>query len=257
MGSLINPEEIKSFAEALSLREMPFAAFSTDAVPEGSLTPKNSRCIIGVLRLARKRRQAVTVMNHENLCPGGRVYTNLEGAVTDFIPAFVSTGMEGVFEGERYCRSPEIVSRYLDQVRLKADPLPYRIFKPVDMLSGNEVPEVVVFFENPDVLSGLYTLVQFETGDNETIIAPFGAGCAGIYTWVKRYLELGLERAVIGGFDPSARPFMAPDELTFAMPYTLFLRLMSSYRESFLFTHSWQTIKKRIQKPRQTEQYSD
>ena len=248
MESPINPEELKAFAEALSLREMPFAAFSTDAVPDGSLTPKNSRCLLGILRLARKRRQAVTVMNHENLCPGGRVYSNLEGAVTDFIPAFVSTGMEGVFDGERYCRSPEIVSRYLDQVRLKADPLPYRIFKPVDLLTENEVPEVVVFSENPDVLSGLYTLVQFETGDNETIIAPFGAGCAGIYTWVKRYLELGLERAVISGFDPSARPFLAPDELTFAIPYTLFLRLMSCYRDSFLFTHSWQTIKKRIQK---------
>ena len=251
MESPFNPEELKAFAEALSLREMPFAAFSTNAVPDESLTPKNSRCILGVLRLARKRRQAAAVMNHESLCPGGMVYANLEGAVADFIPAFVSTGMEGVFEGERYCKSPEVVIQYLDQVRLKADPLPYRIFKPVDMLTGNEVPEVVVFFENPDVLSGLYTLVQFETGDNESIIAPFGAGCAGIYTWVKRYLELGLERTVIGGFDPSARPFLAPDELTFAMPYTLFSRLMSCYRDSFLFTHSWQTIKKRIQKEKQ------
>lgn len=248
MKSLISPEELMAFSDALALREMPFAAFSTNAVPEGALTPKNSRCIIGVLRLARKRRQVVTVMNHDNLCPGGRVYANLEGAVTDFIPAFVSTGMEGVFEGERYCKNPEVVVQYLDQVRLKADPLPYRIFKPVDMLTENEVPEVVVFFENPDVLSGLFTLVQFETGDNDSIIAPFGAGCAGIYTWVKRYLEEGKERAVIAGFDPSARPFMAPDELTFAMPYTMFLRLMSCYRESFLFTHSWQTIKKRIQK---------
>jgi hypothetical protein len=248
MGNPVNPEELKAFAEALALREMPFAAFSAGAVPEGSLTPKNSRCVLGILRLARKRRQTVTIMNHDNLCPGGRFYSNLDGAVTDFIPAFVSTGMEGVFEGERYCKSPEIVSSYLDQVRLEADPLPYRILKPIDMLDENEIPEVIVFFETPDVLSGLYTLVQFETGDNESIIAPFGAGCAGVYTWVKRYLQEGKERAVIGGFDPSARPFMAPDELTFSISFSLFKRLMGSYRESFLFTHSWQVIKKRIQK---------
>jgi uncharacterized protein (DUF169 family) len=248
MGKLIDPQALQSFTEALALREMPFAVFSSETIPEEALTPKNSRCVIGVLRLARKRRLPVVMMNHENLCPGGRVYMNLEGAVSDFIPAFVSTGMEGVFEGEHYCKNPEIVSRYLDQVTLKADALPYRIFKPIDMLDENEIPEVVVFFETPDVLSGLFTLVQFEIGDSESIIAPFGAGCACIYTWVKRYLEDGKERAVIGGFDPSARPFMAPDELTFSFSYSLFKRLMDSYRESFLFTHSWQTIKKRINK---------
>jgi hypothetical protein len=252
MADLINPEELKAFAEALSLREMPFAVFSSDSVPEGALTPKNSRCVIGVLRLARKKKLPAVSMNHDSLCPGGRVYMNLEGAVSDFIPAFVSTGMEGVFEGERYCKNPEIVSRYLDQVRLEADPLPYRVFKPIDMLDQNEIPEVIVFFENPDILSGLFTLVQFEAGDNETIVAPFGAGCAGVYTWVKRYLQDGKERAVIAGFDPSARPFMAPDELTFSMPYSMFKRLMGCYRESFLFTHSWQTIKKRIQKGQQS-----
>ncbi len=248
MGKLIDPEELKAFADALSLREMPFAVFSTDVVPEGALTPKNSRCVVGILRLARKKKLPVVIMNHENLCPGGRVYCNLEGAETDFIPAFVSTGMEGVFEGERYCKSPEIVSRYLELIRLKADPLPFRIFKPLDMLDENEVPEVIAFFETPDVLSGLFTLVQFDAGDNETITAPFGAGCAGVYTWVKRYLEEGKERAVISGFDPSSRPFMAPDELTFSMPYSMFKRLMGCYRDSFLFTHSWQVIKKRIQK---------
>jgi len=248
MANLINPGELKEFAEALSLREMPFAVFSSDVVPEGALTPKNSRCVIGVLRLARKKKLPAVFMNHENLCPGGRVYMNLEGAVSDFIPAFVSTGMEGVFEGERYCKSPDIVRQYLELVALKADPLPYRVFKPLDMLDESDSPEVVVFFETPDVLSGLFTLVQFEPGETNCIIAPCGAGCAGVYTWVKRNLEEGRERAVIAGFDPSARPFMAPDELTFSIPYSVFKRLMACYRDSFLFTHSWQTIKRRIQK---------
>ncbi len=248
MSDLIDTVEVKAFAEALSLREMPFAVFSTDIIPEGALTPKNSRCVIGVLRLARKKKLPVVIMNHENLCPGGAVYMNMEGAVSDFIPAFVSTGMEGVFEGERYCKSPDIVKQYLELVALKADPLPYRVFKPLDMLDENDSPEAVIFFETPDVLSGLFTLVQFETSESDSIIAPFGAGCAGVYTWVKRYLEEGKERAVIAGFDPSARPFLAPDELSFSMPYSLFKRLMACYRDSFLFTHSWQTIKKRIEK---------
>lgn len=251
MANLIDSEELKAFYEALSLREMPFAAFSSGDVPESALTPKNSRCVIGVLRLARKKRLPVAIMNHENLCPGGRVYCNLEGAVNDFIPAFVSTGMQGVFEGERYCKSPDIMKQYLELVALKADPLPYRVFKPLDLLDESDSPEAVIFFETPDVLSGLFTLVQFETGKSDSITAPFGAGCAGVYTWVKRYLEEGKERAVISGFDPSARPFMAPDELTFSMPYSMFKRLMACYRDSFLFTHSWQTIKKRIQKGKQ------
>jgi hypothetical protein len=248
MANLIDPGELKAFAEALSLREMPFAVFSSGDMLEGALTPKNSRCVIGILRLARKRKLPAVIMNHENLCLGGRVYMNLEGAVSDFIPAYVSTGMEGIFEGERYRKSPEVVSRYLEHVALKADPLPYRVFKPVDMLDESDSPEAVIFFETPDVLSGLFTLVQFETGENDSITAPFGAGCTGVYTWVKRYLEEGKERAVIAGFDPSARPFMASDELTFSMPYSMFKRLMGCYRDSFLLTHSWQTIKKRIQK---------
>ena len=54
------------------------------------------------------------------------------------------------------------------------------------------------------------------------------------------------QRAVIGMFDPSARPCVPANVLTFAVPYSRFEKMVSYMEESFLITGTWDTIKKRI-----------
>jgi hypothetical protein len=47
-------------------------------------------------------------------------------------------------------------------------------------------------------------------------------------------------------FDTSARRFVAPDELTFSVPFKKFVRMIEDIEESFLITHTWKSIQKRI-----------
>jgi hypothetical protein len=53
------------------------------------------------------------------------------------------------------------------------------------------------------------------------VASPFGAGCTNIVAWPLFYKEQGIEKAVLGGFDPSARKFMKTDELTFTVSWSL------------------------------------
>jgi len=51
----------------------------------------------------------------------------------------------------------------------------------------------------------------------------------------------------MGLFDPSARPYVEKNLMTFAVPFGLFTRMAGNIPESFLTTRTWGTIRKRIQ----------
>lgn len=91
-------------------------------------------------------------------------------------------------------------------------------FKRWGNLFEEDNPEAVVFFAIPDVLSGLFTLANFDQTEPNATYTPFGAGCSLIvhYPYLEKNSES--ERAVIGLFDPSARPYVTGNMLTFALP---------------------------------------
>jgi hypothetical protein len=74
-----------------------------------------------------------------------------------------------------------------------------------------------------------------------------GSGCSSIVQ--NPYLEKDSRhpRGVIGMFDSSARPFVAPDELTFAAPINKFTKMVANMEESFLITKTWKVMQKRIE----------
>jgi hypothetical protein len=49
-------------------------------------------------------------------------------------------------------------------------------------------------------------------------------------------------------FDPSARPCVTENILTFAVPMKRFEKMISYMDESFLITETWGTIRKRVDK---------
>jgi hypothetical protein len=53
-------------------------------------------------------------------------------------------------------------------------------------------------------------------------------------------------RAIIGLFDPSARPYVPKDALSFAVPFNKFMQMVDNMEDSFLITETWKTIQKRI-----------
>lgn len=114
------------------------------------------------------------------------------------------------------------------------------------MLEESDEPDVVVFFAQPDVLSGLFTLANFDVGELNGVFSPFSAGCGSIVQYPYLEKESDCPRAVVGMFDISARPFVPEDVLSFSVPMNKFITMVDNMQESFLITPSWGKIQMRI-----------
>ena len=125
-------------------------------------------------------------------------------------------------------------------------PARYIVFKRWDRIEPEDTPEVAVFFASPDVLSGLFTLANFDESDPNAVIAPMAAACATIVQYP--YLEKDADhpRAVLGLFDPSARPWVKPDLLSFAVPMRRLEQMIEYLSESFLTTNTWERVRNRM-----------
>jgi hypothetical protein len=96
------------------------------------------------------------------------------------------------------------------------------------------------------VLSGLFTLANYDFSEQDGVIAPMGAGCASIVGYPLEQSSLNPSRCVLGMFDVSARPHVGQDELTFSVPMKRFEQMVSNMDESFLITESWDKVKGRL-----------
>ncbi len=59
-------------------------------------------------------------------------------------------------------KSPELVKEIMKNWPHFRPPRSFVVFKRWDQLSKEDDPEVVIFFSQPDVLAGLFTLVNFD-----------------------------------------------------------------------------------------------
>ena len=180
-------------------------------------------------------------------CGGARRYLGYAEKMRPGFEYFLSCGNEQM-EGERYIRTPEMVMELMKNQKTLPINGQNIVFKRWDNLTENDCPDVVIFFARPDVLSGLFTLANFDQTDPNGTITPFGAGCGTIvyYPYLESLTER--QRAVIGMFDPSARPCVGEDILTFAIPMKRFEKIIGFMEESFLVTETWTTVRKRISK---------
>ena len=179
-------------------------------------------------------------------CGGAKHYLGFTPSLRPGFEYFLSCGIPGEMEGERYKQSPELVEELMARMPEFEAPGPAIVFKRWDQLEAGDEPAVVIFVAAPDVLSGLFTLAGFDEARPEAVIAPFGSGCGSIVYFP--YQELGSEspRAVLGMFDVSARPCVPTGTLSFAVPWPRFVRMVAQMDESFLITPSWHKVRARI-----------
>lgn len=227
---------------------LPITFYYTDEEGHGEVPKHGSlpQCVIGAV---------VKVQDGESLaldvdavgCPGGKRYLGFTENLMPGFEYFLSCGIPGKLEGERYKKTPEMVKEYMKKhAPVMKAPGRYIVFKRWDNLEAGDNPEVVIFFARPDVLAGLYTLASFDEAEQNMVIAPFGSGCASIVQYPYMETKSPAPKACIGMFDISARPFVPADTLTFAAPVSKFSRMVDNMEESFLITPSWAKVQKRI-----------
>ncbi len=228
--------------------DLPIVFFYTDEAQGETIKPPSSsshQCLIGILSKVRKGK-TVCFGSDSFGCNGGKRYLGYTKELTPNFEYFLSCGIEGKLEWERYKKSPDIVRELVKNSPVLEAPRNYIVFKRWDMLDTKDIPEVVIFFAIPDVLSGLFTLTGFEESERNAVITPFCAGCGAIVLYP--YLEKDREhpRGVLGMFDVSARPYVSKDTLSFSLPMNKFSRMVDDMEQSFLITDSWTRINKRV-----------
>jgi hypothetical protein len=179
-------------------------------------------------------------------CRGGRRYCGYESDLFADFRYFLSYGIEGKLEGERYKKTPEIVDEWQKDIHVMPSGGKYLIFKRWDILEEQDNPDVVIFYTRGEALSGLFTLANYDRADPFGVIMPMGAGCASIVHYPWHEGQSDDPRAVLGMMDPSARPCVPLDIMTFAVPMKKFIRMVSDMNESFLITPTWDKVKKKI-----------
>ena len=245
MKSGLKEEFLKLWKKHFDGAELPIAFYFTDKEAVPGPPAAADRCLIA--NLARVRRGTPTRFGKESIgCPGGKRYSGFAETLRPDFEYFLSCGIPGKMEGERYKKSPELVREVMAKApRLKA-PQPYLVFKRWDQLEAEDEPEVIIFFAPPDVLAGLFTLASFDTAEPSGVSAPFGAGCGSIVLYPYLERDKPQPKGVIGMFDPSARPFIPAGTLTFAAPMTKFVSMVENMEESFVITPTWDVIRQRI-----------
>jgi hypothetical protein len=203
-------------------------------------------CLMGRVLSARKKRVETWLAADAYGCPGASHFAGFLAQPLEQTIHYISVGIPGIMEGERFLPSVDSARTFFRTLHAESAPKPYCVIKPLSLFRENEEPVVVVFFAKGELLCALCALTAFTTGEVESVVMPFGAGCTNILAWPLHYHALGMNRAVLGGNDIACRSFYKLDELSFAVPAALFKRMIEAAPESFIKTEAWTKVKKRI-----------
>jgi hypothetical protein len=228
---------------------LPLVFFYTDEPGQGEppAPPKGHRCLVADLARAR-RGHSVRFDTAVIGCSGGRRYLGFSRELMPDFEYFLSCGIPGRLDGERYKKTPELVKEFMEGQADFSAPARFIVFRRWDRLQPGDEPAAVIFFASPDVLAGLFTLANFDEREPDGVVAPFCAGCGSIVSYPLREAQSHRPRAVLGMFDVSARPCVGEDELSFAVPWTKFVRMVDGMDDSFLITPSWAKVRNRIRR---------
>ena len=270
---------LSKLLDILGVGEEPLGVFYTDKKPDDGYSPKpmdlptrekemkneidwqqvfgRFSCAIGHIWRARKKKSAAYFSAEQFGCPGAAFWLGFNKPQTETIINYVSTGIPNWTDGEYYCDSPDSLRKIFEYVDPRPAPAAYCVIKPLSRFTDDETPELVVFFTRPESLCGLHQLAAFVTNDPEVVASPWGAACGNLVVWPLHYLSKGENRAVIGGWDPSARKFFKTDELSFTVPFDMFVNMVQRMDESFLKTATWTTVRKKIERSQKAWGESD
>jgi hypothetical protein len=257
-------KKYRGFMETLQHCDPPLAAYYSNVKPEEFVGPRGGfmielkkpadiltlaaqakrllqvkkerfRCMFSFLARTRKERLPA-VFDYENFgCPGCRFYLGFADELPLFNHYFIANGFPGLYRGERFAPSPRSSQRHAGMLKGIRAGGGNMIFEPLDNLPSALEPELVIFLADAEMICALAALVRFVTDEADAVVSPFGSGCASIVSWPLMYARRKAEKAVLGVFDPAARPYLPLGYMTLSMSYALFVKMLERYKKSFIY----------------------
>lgn len=215
---------------------LPIAFWYTDEPV--AITPKVGGCLFK--HLDKIMAGNLVSLNGDNVgCGGGKFYCGFDD-MPQYVPQFVSIK-------ERYKLSPELVIDLLEELQVPKAKSIFLNFARIDKIDSFQDVQGVLFLATADILSGLVTWATFDRNESDTVCSLFGSGCANVVTQTIKENSIGGYRSFIGFLDPSVRPYLASNILSFTVPMSRLSVMLRTMRDSCLFdTHAWGRIKERI-----------
>lgn len=247
----MTPSEIaKIMIENLKLEKYkPCGVYFSDTKPENALEikKKGNGCIVPLI-LKASTGVAFVVSEDSTGWPCSAFYLGFQDYIFEGIEYFLSNKDDFWRPCEKFIQSPVLAKSLINNINPVKPDKKYVVIKPLEDFSDNEMPESVLFFVNADQLSALSFLMHYDAPEQlDRIIAPFASSCMATITYPLKMARNNEERAIIGNFDIAARTRTPADLLSFALPYPFMEKQAGFISESFFTTHSWQTIRDRIQ----------
>ena len=147
-------------------------------------------------------------------CGGGKLYTGFAD-MPEYVPNFVS--------------------------------LIYLNFQRIDKVESLEWVQGVLFYATPDMLSGLCGWAFYDNNHSDAVVARFGSGCSTVVSMTIAENTRHGHQCFLGLLDPSVRPWVGDNELSFSVPMCRFTEMMKTMRQCFLFdAPAWQRLKTRM-----------
>ncbi|MDL2208628.1 DUF169 domain-containing protein [Parabacteroides sp. OttesenSCG-928-O15] len=172
-------------------------------------------------------------------CGGGKFYTGFT-EMPERVPNFVSLK-------EKYKKTPEMVVEFIENLGVPLTNRKYLNFARIDGVDSFDKVEGLLFLATPDVLSGLTTWAYFDNNSEDAVTSMFGSGCSAVVTNAVVENNRNGKRTFIGLFDPSVRPYVEANILSFVIPISRFKEMYYTMRECSLFdTHAWKKVRERI-----------
>ena len=230
-------EFIQSFREAFGENAQLPLLFRYSDTPVAD-TSKIGGCFFKGLQTAREG--APVALSAEVIgCGGGKLYTGFSD-MPERVPNFVSIT-------EKYKRTPEMVADYVKRLEMPRATKPYLNFVRIDKAETLDGYEGVMFYATPDMLSGLCGWAFYDSNEPDVVVAQFGSGCSTVVSMTVVENARRGQRCFLGLFDPSVRPWVGKNELSFTVPMSRFTEMMGTMRECFLFgSHAWERVKARM-----------
>lgn len=232
--------------DKLGMKYSPVGVFFTDEIPEDALhfKKKGSGCITPLIF---KSAQGKTIAFDENTTgwPCSSFYLGYSDWIFPGIEKFLSNEVVHGREPERFMKDPDTAKRFVETFIPESKRQGAVVFKPLEQFAGNEKPEVIIFFANPDQLSALVFLIQYAAPDEERIVTKMASACISIFTSPMKYAQKGEKRAVWGLHDISVRKLMPKELMTLTLTYDLLTEVYENMNDSFIQTENWKRIKSR------------
>jgi hypothetical protein len=210
--------------------------YSDSPVSEIRSVPK---CLVGSISNVRHG-NSLTLSAENVICGGGGLYTAFT-EMPERVPIFVS-------EVEHYKKTKEMVVDYVRGLNIELTQKPYLNFVRIDNLKEWSDAEALLFFATPDMLDGLSSWAFYDNNSADAVVTQFSSGCASIVTRAISANKSDGRSCFIGMLDPSARPLIPENELTFTIPMCRLMEMLETMDDSSLYQKAFSALRRRINK---------